>query len=182
MTSEQTVGGSKTFTNILRRRITASAAALQVSNPDNDILAYLVMTAGSTNSVLHGRYWDFGHYSYSSTTGARSSYYESFLLPEVDADRTSNVEYQILTTKKIYTSTQTISFSAGTIGTRAVQYTIPHATIGGTPICAYVTSISDSSSFFPVTFSYGNTFYINIYRCVSTAVSGASIAFKVLYQ
>lgn len=182
LTGAQDISGVKTFKSIIRREVTGSAAALQVKNSNDDLLSYLYMTCGTTNSVLHGRYWDFGHYSYNSTTGAKSNYYESFTLPEVDANRSSNATYKILTTKKIYTGTQSVSFSAGTIGTRAVQYTVPHSTIGGTPICAYVTSISDSSSFFPVTFSYGSTFYINIYRCVSSDVSGASIAFKILYE
>lgn len=158
-----------------------TSASIRIQNNSSNLLGLIQLATASTSSIYHATYWYLRQYGYNSSTGAISSNYEEYRLPLVTAGTTTK-NYEILTTKKIYTKTQTVSFSAGTIGTRAVQYTISHSTIGGTPICAYVTSISDSSLFFPITFSYGTTFYINIYRCVSSAVSNASIAFKILYE
>lgn len=67
-----------------------------------------------------------------------------------------------------------ISFSAGTIGTRAQQYSWTNATIGGTPWMIQIWGGSIGTNFHPCAFIQGTTAYLNIYRCVSTAVSGSA--------
>lgn len=67
-----------------------------------------------------------------------------------------------------------ISFSAGTIGTRAQQYSWTNAQIGGTPWMIQIWGGSIGSNFHPCAFIQGTTAYLNIYRCVSTAVSGSA--------
>ena len=66
----------------------------------------------------------------------------------------------------------TVSFSAGTIGTRGAQYTIADGIPSGKKlISAVVYGIQDSSTVIPILFGYGSALYLNAYRATTSAVS-----------
>ena len=76
------------------------------------------------------------------------------------------------------------SFTAGTIGTRGAQVTIDATKTGYTLIGAWIVYIEDSSSYHPLVFRAGSPatrVYVNIYRCVSTAVSDIDVTVECLY-
>ena len=68
------------------------------------------------------------------------------------------------------TKTASFNFSAGTIGTRGGQVVWNSSAIGGIPIFAQITNISDSSVIHPLAFIYNNSVYVNAYRCTTGGV------------
>lgn len=125
--------------------------------------------------------FSFNERSYNSSTGVRNGYYEEYRLPTVNADLTSSITYDILTTKKVYKQTFTFSYAAGTVGTRGYQMSIANTTIGGTPLIAAITGFSSSANFHPFAGIDGTTVYINAYRASTSAVTNGTITVTVLY-
>lgn len=72
-----------------------------------------------------------------------------------------------------------ISFSAGTIGTRAAQYSY---TPTKTPIALTIVDVGNSNKINPVAYISQGTVYLNVYRCVSDDVSGNSVKVRVFYS
>ena len=72
------------------------------------------------------------------------------------------------------TKTATISFSAGTIGTRGFQTSWTASQIGGNPYLVQITEVVASNEYHPFAFISGTTVYLNAYRCVSSAVAASS--------
>ena len=263
--------GGKTTRSL---QVSGSEYVIVLKNESAGQIGEIYWSGAKTNNVTHGR-WYLGHYSYDSTTGAANGKYEGYYLPMVDADRTANASYDILTTKNLVTvaqggtgrsdgysgvwktissmptekqcsffvyvssaitvgdvtiptyskgyftsngndavmqvvdssynsytafrngtswgvrkfqetryvdKTQSVTFSAGTIGTRAQQYTWTNTTIGGTPIQCQVWGGTISTDFQPLAFIQGTTVYLNIYRCTSSAVSsGRSCVVRIWY-
>lgn len=77
-----------------------------------------------------------------------------------------------------------ISYTAGTIGTRGYQSSSSVTLSGYTPVSATIISISDSSSIIPITFiqTSSNLLYLNCYRTTTSAVSSNSVTVRVLYK
>lgn len=81
-------------------------------------------TDAPTEGAEYGRiYLAFVNYGgrlvfrqFSGTENARTSYYENYILPETDSNRTSNATYDILTTKQapVYITESSISTTTGT--------------------------------------------------------------------
>lgn len=86
----------------------------------------------------------------------------------------------VMTTRHTVLS-QTVSYSAGTIGTRGAQYSWSAADIGGTPLFAVPAYISNSANVLPVCFISSGTLYLNIYRTTTSAVSNVSITVWAFY-
>ena len=77
------------------------------------------------------------------------------------------------------------SFAAGTIGTRGAQVAIDASKAGYTLIGAWIVYIENSSNYHPLVFraaSPATTVYVNLYRCVSTAVSDIDVTVECLYE
>lgn len=75
----------------------------------------------------------------------------------------------------------TVSYSAGTIGTRGAQYSWDASAIGGTPIFAVPAYISNSANILPVCFISSGTLYLNIYRTTTAAVANVSVTVWAFY-
>lgn len=86
----------------------------------------------------------------------------------------------VMTTRHTVLS-RTVSYSAGTIGTRGAQYSWTAADIGGTPLFAVPAYISNSANVLPVCFISSGTLYLNIYRTTASAVSNVSITVWAFY-
>lgn len=80
-----------------------------------------------------------------------------------------------------------LSFTAGTIGTRGYQGTIPSDTLaisGYTPIAFSIVFANDSSQYIPITI-YATTsgiLYFNLYRATTSSVSGAAVTVRAVYR
>ena len=79
------------------------------------------------------------------------------------------------------TKTATISFSAGTIGTRGYQTSWSPSSIGGTPVYAVITHVANSANYLPMAFLEGTTVYFNAYRCTTSAVSNSTVDVTIYY-
>lgn len=77
--------------------------------------------------------------------------------------------------------TQSVTFSAGTIGTRAQAYSWSSGDIGGAPTLMQVVDSSGLANFMPICTISGTNAYLNIYRAVSTAYSSGSITVRIWY-
>lgn len=77
--------------------------------------------------------------------------------------------------------TQAVSFSAGTIGTRAQAYSWTAADIGGAPYLMQVVNSSGLASFLPICTISGTNAYLNIYRGTASAFSSGSITVRIWY-
>ena len=77
--------------------------------------------------------------------------------------------------------TQAVSFSAGTIGTRAQSYSWTSSDIGGAPILMQVINSTGLANFMPICTIASSNAYLNIYRSVSTAYSSGSITVRIWY-
>lgn len=75
---------------------------------------------------------------------------------------------------KSVTKSATVSFSAGTIGTRGFQTSWTASQIGGNPYLVQITEVVASNEYHPFAFISGTTVYLNAYRCVSSAVAASS--------
>ena len=76
---------------------------------------------------------------------------------------------------------QSVSFSAGTIGTRAQSYSWTSSDIGGTPTLMQVVNSSGLASFMPICTISGSNAYLNIYRSTASAFSSGSITVRIWY-
>lgn len=76
---------------------------------------------------------------------------------------------------------QAVTFSAGTIGTRAQAYSWNTAAIGGTPVFMQIINSSGLASFMPICTIASGTAYLNIFRAVSTALSTGSATVRIWY-
>ena len=82
-------------------------------------------------------------------------------------------------------SSGTVSWSAGTVGTRAVQVSKNISKTGYTPVAVSITYVSSSTAFLPVAFFSSDraTLYLNFYRADASAHSDvAGMTALVLYQ
>jgi hypothetical protein len=75
---------------------------------------------------------------------------------------------------KSVTKSATVSFSAGTIGTRGFQTSWTASQIGGTPVLAQITEVVASNEYHPFAFISGTTVYLNAYRATTSAVSSSA--------
>lgn len=106
-------------------------------------------------------------------------------------DAASGATYMFGTTNYVYrqqtvparsvTKTATVSFAAGTIGTRGFQTSWPSGNIGGTPLYVEITHISNSANFHAQAFLEGSTVYLNAYRATTNAVSGSTVDVTIYY-
>lgn len=90
--------------------------------------------------------------------------------------------YVFQDTPETVTKTATVSFNAGTIGTRAFTAEWASSAVGGTPERAEITRVSNSTSIIPIVWVESNTVYLRVYRAVSTAVSGLTIGVTIYYH
>ena len=107
-TGKQTFAGVKTFTDYPKIKATLAGAFLRLQfvnglNDDEESAGIGLYLDGA-----HGRQSQFGirMVSYSSSTYKNLAYHEDYWLPSVTADRTANVNYNILTTKSAVTIAQ----------------------------------------------------------------------------
>lgn len=74
-----------------------------------------------------------------------------------------------------------IEVSAGAVGSRGRQVSVPYDIDGVPPILGiHIAYISDSSACIPVVFTSGNTIYLNLYR-TSTSACTVSVEIIVSY-
>lgn len=76
---------------------------------------------------------------------------------------------------------QAVTFSAGTIGTRANSYSWTSADIGGTPLHMQVVNSTGLANFMPICTIASSNAYLNIYRSTSSAYSSGSITVRIWY-
>jgi len=76
----------------------------------------------------------------------------------------------------------TVTFSAGTIGSRGYQGSEDASLEGYTPIGVSVVSVGASGSYIPVAFLSGTTVYFNAYRATTSAVNGSLVTARVIYR
>lgn len=76
---------------------------------------------------------------------------------------------------------QAVTFSAGTIGTRAQSYSWSSSDIGGTPKLMQVVNSTGLANFMPICTIASSNAYLNIYRSVATAYSSGSITVRIWY-
>lgn len=79
------------------------------------------------------------------------------------------------------TKTATITFSAGTIGTRGFQTSWSSSAIGGTPLFVQITHIAYSTGYHAQAFIENDTVYLNAYRATSSAVSNSTVDVTIWY-
>lgn len=77
--------------------------------------------------------------------------------------------------------TQAVTFSAGTIGSRAQSYSWTQSDIGGAPKYMQIINSTGLASFMPICTIASTNAYLNIYRSVSTAYSSGSITVRIWY-
>ena len=66
----------------------------------------LYYVAASGDTTFNRGHFTFREYSYTSGSTTKASYYEQYVLPDVNTGRTANVTYNILTTKNAVTVAQ----------------------------------------------------------------------------
>lgn len=76
---------------------------------------------------------------------------------------------------------ETVTFSAGTIGTRGQQFVYSGELSGKTLIGVWVHYVSDSTKFMPIIIRSDNSLYCNIYRSTSSAVSNEKVEIAYAY-
>lgn len=154
-TGNETVAGVKTFDDGWITKINAI-----LKNGLSPYVSFRGTNLSNTNAVIYatdaeisgskyGRVqFNFRQYSPSSDGSSRTSYFEGYLLPQVDAGRTNSVLYQILTTKNAPSFGEFSIPASGsktfTVGAnfRGVLYVIG----GNTANQAVITVCSNSSS------------------------------------
>lgn len=95
---------------------------------------------------------------------------------------TSNYVYrQFSIPARSVTKTATITFSAGTIGTRGFQTSWSSSAIGGTPLFVQITHIAYSAGYHAQAFIENDTVYLNAYRATSSAVSNSTVDVTIWY-
>ncbi len=77
--------------------------------------------------------------------------------------------------------TATVSFAAGTIGTRGYQTSWTSSAIGGSPVSTQLMSVTASYEYMPIAFIDGTSVYLNAYRATSSAVSNRSVTVQITY-
>lgn len=105
LSGNETIAGQKTFSSAIYKSVSANSHVFDVINQDSDVVAGIYVYGGNTGSKFHGRL-EFMNYSWSSSTGAKLTTYEEFLLPNPGADLASSGTYNILTTKAAVTVAQ----------------------------------------------------------------------------
>ena len=75
-----------------------------------------------------------------------------------------------------------ISFSAGTVSTRALQYSKNVVKDGYRIISTTITYILDSSLIIPIHFFSSSLLYLNIYRATANSVSNNEVRITVAYE
>lgn len=105
-TGAQTFAGAKTFTSSPKVSTSGSYADVTLS-----------VSSDSASVEYHGYKANYGGRAYINQTSGKSDgtgktgYYERYFFPITDANMTSNADYSILTTKTIYTKSDTSSIS-----------------------------------------------------------------------
>lgn len=135
---------------------------------------YLAYETGNVNGSGYPQY-SFGEalvYGGSSTYGAFKYRFGTV----------NYVPYVIKDTLVSVKKTATVSFAAGTIGTRGYQTSWSSTSIGGTPKYVQITHVANSANYLPIAFIEGTTVYFNAYRCVSSAVSNSTVDVTIYYQ
>ena len=178
-----------TWANGNSRRVilSGSTTVVGVGNENSDLIGEIYWSGAKTNSITHGR-WYIGHYSYNSTTGARLDKYEGYYLPEVDADRTTNSSYTILTTKNLsdYFVVEKKTTPGATIA--ANNYTYVETSItktGYTPIGIVGwsgTGTSKLACFECYIMDDNATARIYLRNNTSASVTLTNIVFRILYR
>lgn len=136
-------------------------------------------------------YTGFAFVNIYSTNDVNSSGFPNYCSGEyIGASSGRNGRYSFGTTgyswhsesNRYVDKTATVSFAAGTIGTRA--YTAEWATsaIGGDPIRAEIISVGNSASIIPIVWSESTKVYFRAYRAVSTAVSDLDVKVRIYYK
>lgn len=96
-----------------------------------------------------------------------------------DVDSLSNRIDGLVKTKTL--ALETVTFSAGTIGTRGQQFAYYNELSEKTLIGAWVHYISDSTKFMPIIIRSDNSLYCNVYRSTSSAVSNEKVEISYAY-
>lgn len=100
-TGNQTVAGTKTFTNVPRMKNGNSPSIVFQGTDLSSDGARLYANSLETSDGKYGNpYFRFLLYSSKSDGSARTNYYEAYRLPAADAGLTDNVTYNILNTKE----------------------------------------------------------------------------------
>ena len=131
-TGAQNFGGNKTFNGIAKFRSSEGTPEIHFVSKSNDPADYngiMYLATPLTGSNRRTDRFIFRGMSYNSSTGARLTNYENYQLPSVDADRTSNATYNILTSKSPVTIAQG---GTGQTGQTAQQSYTPTVKIGTT--------------------------------------------------
>ena len=131
-TGAQTFGGAKTFNGIAKFSSSAGTPEIHFVSKSNDPADYngiMYLATPLTGSNRRTDRFIFRGMSYNSSTGARLTNYENYQLPSVNADRTSNATYNILTSKSPVTIAQG---GTGQTGQTAQQSYTPTVKIGTT--------------------------------------------------
>lgn len=131
-TGAQTFGGAKTFNGIAKFSSSEGTPEIHFVSKSNDPADYngiMYLATPLTGSNRRTDRFIFRGMSYNSSTGARLTDYENYQLPSVNADRTSNATYDILTSKSAVTIAQG---GTGQTGQTAQQSYTPTVKIGTT--------------------------------------------------
>ena len=75
----------------------------------------------------------------------------------------------------------TITYAAGTVGTRGVQTSTPCSKDGYMPVATCLVSVGNSTAYIPVAFLSGTTLYCNAYRASTSAVNNSVVTARVLF-
>lgn len=77
----------------------------------------------------------------------------------------------------------TVTYAAGTVGTRGAQYSTSCSQTGKTAVAATIFYIGNSTNTHPLTFlnRAGTTLYLNAYRASTSAVSNMAVMVRVFY-
>lgn len=75
----------------------------------------------------------------------------------------------------------TITYAAGTVGTRGVQTSTPCSKDGYMPVATCLVSVGNSTAYIPVAFLSGVTLYCNAYRASTSAVNNSIVTARVLF-
>lgn len=111
LTSSQTIGGTKTFTNNIQ--ISKESPGMQFQNPTGTQIGnwYLGNGVAGIDDIYHATYFNFVERSFNSTTGAILTHSERYQLPSVTADKTQSDQYYIWTSKPGGTTTRPLYVS-----------------------------------------------------------------------
>lgn len=171
LTGNQTVGGTKTFTSIPRFRNSATNPIIYFQGSDLESDGARIQAAAcETSDQKYGqpRFY-FYEYSPSSDGASRTSYYERYRLPAVDAGKSANETFEIMTTKD-YSVVDNLNSTSTTRPLSANQGNVINNKFANLQHTETGTATTDSGGNIKLSLLYSNVVINSVWSTVAACV------------